>query len=230
MVACRVFIMGPWDSFDRIIVINLPCDKERLREFSGMANSLGFEFQVLLPSIAAGAVAGRIHPGYIGNWHSHYSIARLVRDRPVLVFEDDCQCRGFSAEEVNSEVERIAGDLDGLGDWDLFCLGYLVHHIPKRVGRYLRICPFEGVHAYILSPKGARKFIRVWECSEMGSKLDLPTDLYISREGWNCLASERLCLIQHDETSRTEGTAYPFNQGERYMSGYQAMLDGLKGE
>lgn len=214
-----------------MIVISLPSDRERLREFSGMADLLGFRFHTLLPSISAGAIPGRLPSGYIGNWHSHMSIARLVKDRPVVVFEDDCRCRGFSAEEVNEEVSRIVSDLDGLGEWDLFCLGYFARHTPKRSGRYLRICPFDGVHAYILSPRGAQRIIRAWEASDGGRTLDLPIDLYISREAWNCYASERLCLIQHDEASRTEGgKRYPFNQGERYWSKYHEMLSRLEAQ
>lgn len=181
--------------YTKIYLINLDQDTERLSPMTQQLNRLHIAFE-RFPAIrgvdmptwlrpyflnADGSIASDLRIGEVGCYASHLAIMlRVIQDgQPALVLEDDI--------EIESDFTAVLSHLHLLPpNWDIVRLsnhynrGFL--SISDLSGRY-RVVKFcrvpASTGAYLISPRGANKFL-AWK-----GLRTLPVDQDLRRT-WDC--------------------------------------------
>ena len=162
--------------FDKLFVINLDCDTDRLLRVSGRFAQLGLtveryraiqSWERLTP-----AVDHALKAPHFGCARSHQELLKLIWARGynnVVIFEDDAVLR----DDVSSWMRRIVPQLVKVS-WDIFYLG---SHVARsvRTGSENLIQVLEGyhTHAYAVSRQAVLPLIRhIERAIEVGRAFD----------------------------------------------------------
>lgn len=178
-----------------VYLINLDKDTERLQLMTAQLDSLGLSFE-RVPAILGtdmpdwlrpyflredGSIASELRIGEVGCYASHLQVLLRIAysHRPALVLEDDLRIQEDFPEILEAVESLPAG-------WDIIRLsnnlkrGYLpVSALSQRYQtvKFHRVPPSTG--AYLITPKGAHKFL-AWKGAR---RLPIDQDL---RRVWDC--------------------------------------------
>jgi glycosyl transferase family 25 len=178
-----------------VFLINLGKDTDRLAAMHSQLSGLSIPYERIEAVYGTrmpdkfkpyflddqGRIASSLLPGEVGCYASHLVIMDRVAkgESPALVLEDDLQ--------ISDDFVSVINAIDGLpADWDIVRLsnpykrGYVIStpltHKYQAV-KFINVSPSTG--AYMITPKGAKKFLswrqlrtrpvdqdlrRVWDC------------------------------------------------------------------
>lgn len=105
--------------------------------------------------------------GAVGCYASHLEVMRrflLTNNKYCMIFEDDCVLKRNSAAHISRVFDKLKTNEP---DFDMLLLGSLVPppsdvyaHPSVQSDEYVRIQRFYGMHAYIVSRKGAERILK----------------------------------------------------------------------
>jgi GR25 family glycosyltransferase involved in LPS biosynthesis len=162
--------------FDKLFLINLDCDTDRLLRVSRRFAELGLAVErytgIQSCERLSPAVDHALKPGHFGCARSHQELLQLVWSRgynQVVIFEDDVVFR----DDVLSWMRRTVPQLVSFS-WDVFYLGSHVVRGARTASDNL-IQVFEGhhTHAYAVSRKAVPRLIHhIERAIEVGRAFD----------------------------------------------------------
>lgn len=175
-------------TIDKIYVINLNHNTDRLHNFSTLMKKLGYKFERFE------AVNGQLYkpeylsPGEYGCLISHKTLwERVANDdtlNKVIIFEDDADISdklidnmGKAAQLIKHYVTKYSYDIFYLGK----CLDRCDMHISQGQGVVRSFKPL-CAHAYVITKQGAKKLLEQLETDEFRHTSDVLINLAIKNQ------------------------------------------------
>ena len=144
---------SPFQSFDRIFVVNCDSDVERMSRASERLRRLNLKFErfpALPPWPGLRSPIWRLKPGHFACAASHRALLQLAWESQLdrtLIFEDDVVLR----DDAGEWMRRIVTQLDAI-PWDVFYLGLRLEEAGDRCGEnLLQVRRGFHTHAYAVA-------------------------------------------------------------------------------